>query len=112
MSSTNTLDINDVDHQSATVAEEIRQFETFLENEPDRLLEEKLKQKTSMPAPDDLEQRQRDKVFLAELTSKGELTNQARRKTTNTFLLILLALATLSVLAWIYSALQNYGVLS
>lgn len=103
-------DLSHVYNESEDLDEKIRQFETYLENAPLELLKEQEKLRTTMPAPDDLESRHREKLFLEELKSKREVSNQIRSKRNNTFLLVLLTLAILAVLGWIYQAIQQYGI--
>lgn len=103
-------DLSTVYDESANIDEEIRKFETFLEDAPMRRQEEKEKHLTTMPPPDDLEERERTKKFLKELKSKQEVTNQTRRNNTNRFLLVLLTFAILAMVMWIFQSLKSYGI--
>ncbi|MDB2673504.1 hypothetical protein N9Y81_00975, partial [Akkermansiaceae bacterium] len=64
-----------------------------------------------IPALDDREQRQRERLFYAQMT-KGQLINERRYRTRNTVLFVLLLAATASLCWWIYSELIRNGVLS
>lgn len=90
---------------------EIEKYESLIENAPLKLLEQKERERTTIPALDDREQRQREKRFLAQMT-KGQLINERRYRTRNTVLFVLLVAATASVCWWIYSELIRNGVLS
>ncbi len=90
---------------------EISKYESLIENAPLKLLEQKERERTTMPAPDDLEQRQRERRFYADL-SRGQIINERRYRTRNTVLFVLLLAATASVCWWIYTELVRHGVLS
>lgn len=90
---------------------EISKYESLIENAPLKLLEQKERERTTMPAPDDFEQRRRERRFYADL-SKGQIINERRYRTRNTVLFVLLLTATVSVCWWIYSELLRLGILS
>ena len=90
---------------------EIAKYESLIENAPLKLLEQRERERNTIPAPDDLEDRRRERRFYADL-SKGQIINERRYRTRNTVLFVLLAAATVSVCWWIYSSLVRYGVLS
>lgn len=101
--------LDDLRSQSEKLEAQIRQYEALIENEPRRLRDQHERQRTSMPAPDVLEERRREKNFYAHL-SRGQLHNSRRNQTNNTVLLLLLVLALLAVGAWIYTTLSHYGI--
>lgn len=102
--------LNKIYSETESIDEEIRKFETLINDEPRRIQEQMEAEKTLMPAPDDLEDRRRLKTFYSQI-SKGQRENVRRHQAKNTFLFILLAVATLSIAWWIYSALVGAGLL-
>jgi len=90
---------------------EIAKYESLIENAPLKLLEQQERERNIIPAPDDFEDRRRERRFYADL-SKGQIINERRYRTRNTVLFVLLSAATVSVCWWIYSSLVRYGVLS
>lgn len=90
---------------------EIAKYESMIESAPLKLLEQRERERTTIPAPDDFEQRRREKGFYADL-SKGQIINQRRFHTRNTILFVLLAMATASICWWIYQELLRFGVFS
>ena len=97
-------ELSDIDHQ-------IAKYESMIENAPRKLLEQRERERTTIPAPDDFAQRRRERRFYADL-SRGQIINERRFRTRNTVLFVLLAAATVSVCWWIYSSLLRYGILS
>ena len=90
---------------------EIEKYESLIENAPLKLLEQRERERTTMPPPDDFAERRRERRFYAEMT-KGQIANERRYHTRNTVLFVLLAAATISVCWWIYSSLVRYGIIS
>ena len=102
--------LNQIYSESESIEEEIRKFETLIKDEPRRIQEQLEAELTTMPPPDDLEDRVREKKFYSQV-SRGQAINTRRYKARNSLLFILLTAATLSILWWIYSALQSAGLL-
>ena len=90
---------------------EIQKYESMIENAPLKLLEQRERERTTMPPPDDFIERRRERRFYAEMT-KGQIANERKYHTRNTVLFVLLAAATISVCWWIYSSLVRYGIIS
>jgi len=90
---------------------EIQKYESMIENAPLKLLEQRERERTTMPPPDDFAERRRERRFYAEMT-KGQIANERKYHTRNTVLFVLLAAATISVCWWIYSSLVRYGIIS
>jgi len=90
---------------------EIAKVESLIESGPQKLREQRERERTTMPAPDDFADRRRERHFYVEL-SKGQLRNERRYRTCNTVLFVLLAFATVSICWWIYSELLRNGVIS
>ena len=97
--------------QLSSLESQIAEYEALIENAPLKLLEQRERERTTIPAPDDLDDRAREKRFYADL-SKGQLINERRYRTRNTVLFVLLVAATMSLCWWIYSELVRNGVLS
>jgi len=91
---------------------EIAKFESLIESAPQKLREQRERERTTMPAPDDFADRRRERRFYIELRSKGQVRNERRYRTRNTVLFVLLASATVSIFWWIYSELLRNGVIS
>ena len=90
---------------------EIQKYESLIEDAPRKLLEQRERERNTIPPPDDFAERRRERRFYAEL-SKGQIINEKRYHTRNTILFVLLAAATVSVCWWIYSSLVRYGIIS
>jgi len=101
---------SDHDELSA-IDSEIAKYESMIKAAPLKLLEQRERERNTIPAPDDFEQRRRAKRFYADL-SRGQVINQRRFHTRNTILFVLLAMATASICWWIYQELLRFGVLS
>lgn len=100
-----------VENEEDVIANRIADLEQLIEEAP-RELEKKLElERTTMPAPDDLADRARERKFYAEL-SRGELQNERRYRARSTVLFTLSVCATLSVCWWIAAELQRAGVLT
>lgn len=95
----------------ANLDSEIAKYESMIESAPLKLLEQRERERTTIPAPDDFEQRRRERRFYADL-SRGQVINERRFRTRNTVLFVLLALATASICWWIYQELTRHGILS
>lgn len=89
---------------------EIAKYESLIESAPQKLREQRERERTTMPAPDDFADRRRERRFYADL-SKGQIRNERRYRTRNTVLFVLLASATVSICWWIYSELLRNGII-
>jgi hypothetical protein len=89
----------------------IAELERIIDEAPEKLQERLERERTMMPPPDDLADRERERKFYAEL-SRGELQNERRYRARSTVLFTLSVAATLSVCWWIYAELQRSGILS
>ncbi|MGD1979656.1 MAG: hypothetical protein PVJ98_09695 [Akkermansiaceae bacterium] len=95
----------------AALDEEIAKYESVLESAPLKLMEQRERERTTIPAPDDFEDRRRERRFYADL-SRGQIINERRFRTRNTVIFVLLLAATVSLCWWIYQELLRNGVLS
>lgn len=93
-------------NKASHLSQRINKLEQFIEDAPDRIRREMEEERTSMPAPDDLADRQREKVFYTNL-SRGQVRNERRHQTQSAFLFILMATAIASLSSWIYTFLQG-----
>ena len=64
------------------------------------------KKMSTMPPPDDLEDRRREHKFYSRL-SRGEIRNEHRYQTRSAFVFLLLVMGILALSFWIYSVLQS-----
>jgi len=84
----------------------INELENFITDAPERIRREMEDEITTMPPPDDLEDRRREHKFYSQL-SRGEIRNEHRYQTRSAMLFVLLVTAILCLSAWIYSVLQT-----
>lgn len=101
---------NGVEDDLKQLDSEIEKFEALIESAPQKLREQRERERTMIPAPDDFADRRRERRFYASL-SKGEMKNERRYQTRNTILFVLLACATASICWWIYMELIRNGVI-
>ena len=83
----------------------INELEDFITEAPERIRKEMEEEITTMPPPDDLEDRRREHKFYSQL-SRGEIRNEHRYQARSLMLFVLLVTAILALSAWIYSVLQ------
>mgnify|MGYP001415632972 FL=1 len=83
----------------------ISELEEFIEGAPERIRREMEEEITTMPPPDDLEDRRREHKFYSQLT-RGEIRNEHRDQTRSAFLFLLLVSGILMLSFWIYSVLK------
>lgn len=84
----------------------ISELESFIEQAPERIRKEMEEELTTMPPPDDLEDRRREHKFYTQL-SRGEIRNEHRYQARSAILFLLLVTAIVALSSWIYSVLQN-----
>lgn len=95
----------------SAIDSEIAKYESLIETAPLKLMEQQERERTTIPAPDDFEDRRREKQFYIAL-SRGQVINEKRFRTRNTVLFVLLLAATVSLCWWIYQELIRYGLLT
>ena len=86
--------------------ERISELEEFIEGAPERIRREMEKEISTMPPPDDLDDRRREIKFYSRL-SRGEIRNEHRYPTRSAFVFLLLVTGILMLSFWIYSVLQS-----
>ena len=84
----------------------IAELENFIEEGPDRIRREIEEEITTMPPPDDLEDRRREYEFYTKL-SRGEIRNERRYQAKSAILFLLLATAIAALTSWIFSFLNG-----
>lgn len=83
----------------------ISELEEFIEGAPERIRREMEKEMSTMPPPDELDDRRREHKFYSRL-SRGEIRNEHRYQTRSAFVFLLLVTGILMLSFWIYSVLQ------
>jgi len=94
-----------ISDREAQLLARISELERFIEEAPQRIRREIEDEMTTMPAPDDLDDRRRERKLRARLT-RGEIRNERRYQTRSTFLLVLLLTAIAALSSWICTVLQ------
>ncbi len=93
------------DHLSQKI-DDLRQF---IEEAPQKLQEEIENQRNEMPAPDDLQDRIRERKFQEQL-SRGEIKNERRHQARSGLLFLLMLIAIVSLSWWTWSRLQGFSL--
>ena len=83
----------------------INELEDFIEGAPERIRQEMEEEITTMPPPDDLEDRRREHKFYSQL-SRGEIRNEHRYQARSAILFVLLVTTIVALSAWFYSVLH------
>jgi len=92
------------------ISSQIESLEQFIEKAPQRLQEEIERERTTMPAPDSIRDREREKKFYHAF-SKRQMQNERKFQARNTVLFVLLGSALLATCWWIYAELHRHGIL-
>ncbi len=92
--------------QEAELQNKIKEMKNFLEEAPAKLKQAEQDRMQTLPAPDEISERRREKEFFDRL-SRGELKNERRHQAKNGVLLVLLLIAIVSMSLWIYRQLGN-----
>lgn len=90
--------------QQAELQNKIREMQSFLEQAPAQHKQAEQDRMQTLPAPDEISERRREKEFFDRL-SRGELKNELRHQAKNGVLLVLLVIAIVSMSLWIYRQL-------
>lgn len=94
------------DAQKEALQAEIAKLQSFLKEAPEKIQQEQINNLTTLPAPDELQQLQREKEFFGRLTG-AELTNERRTQARSAVLFVLLVTAILFVALWINEILET-----
>ena len=99
------LDLESLTSQEREIQERIKKLKDFVEHGPDLERAAEEDRLCTLPAPAEVKEREREKQFMEKL-SRGELKNERRHQAKSGLLLFLLALATVSMMLWIYKSIQ------
>ena len=83
----------------------INELEEFIEGAPEQIRIKMEQEISTMPPPDDLDDRRREHKFYSRL-SRGQIRNEHRYQTRSAFVFLLLVMGILALTVWIYSVLQ------
>lgn len=97
---TSELSLEELERKYADIEERARECEQFLREAPERIAAAQAERARTMPPPDDLADRRRERRFY-ELVSRGELRNERRAQAGSTMLLLLLIVATATLIMWV-----------
>lgn len=98
--------ISAVDAEKAKLEAKIKELESFIAEAPEKMQQEHLDRLQTMPAPDDIVQRQREKNFAYRLT-KGEIKNELRHQARSALIFVLLVIAIIIVSLWVYRIIST-----
>ena len=99
-------ELSDIEQQNDILAAKIKELESFIAEAPEKLEREQLEKLQTMPAPDDIVQRQRENNFAHRLT-KGEIRNERRHQARSALTLVLLITAIIFVSLWVYRIISS-----
>jgi len=94
------LSLEELERKYADIEERARECEDFLREAPGRIAAEHAERAATMPPPDDLVDRRRERRFY-ELASRGELRNERRAQAGSSLLFLLLIIATSALAMWV-----------
>ena len=98
-------EISSLKEREDEIQERIKQLEDFVEYGPERERLAEEDRLSTLPAPAEVKEKQREKQFLDKL-SRGELKNEKRHQAKSGILIFLLIIATISVALWIYKIVE------
>lgn len=101
---------SELELENDRLAAQIKELESFISEAPKQREQEHQDQLHTMPAPDDIVQRQRENNFAHRLT-KGELKNERRHQARSALIFVLLVIAIILVSLWVYRIVSQSGVL-
>lgn len=99
-----------VDLEKQKLEEKIKELESFIAEAPQKIEREHLEKLQTMPAPDDIAQRQRENNFAHRLT-KGEIRNERRHQARSALTFVLLVIAIVFVSLWVYKIISSSAAL-
>lgn len=103
----NSDEIDAIERQKAELQAQIDALQSFIQEAPEKLQQQQIDRMTTLPAPEELQQRRREKDLHERLT-KGEVKNERRHQARSAILFILLVLALISLAGWILNVVQSY----
>ena len=93
--------------QQQQIEEAIARYETLVTEEPARLRQETLDRINTMPPPEDIEERRREKRIVRAVT-RGEVINERRYQASHGTLLLLLMAAAAALAWWVWKSAQPF----
>lgn len=95
-----SLDLDELARQDVELQNKIKQIQSFIHEAPTKLQQEEDDRIRTLPAPDEISERRREKEFFDRL-SRGELKNERRHQAKNGVILVLLLITITAVCLWI-----------
>lgn len=86
--------------EAQALEEKMRQLESFVEKAPQLAKDHYDEQYATMPPPDELEDRRRERMFMARTMSRNEVRNERRYQAQSGFMIFLLLLSAAAMIAW------------
>lgn len=93
--------------EAQALREKMQELESFVEEAPQLAKEQFDEQYATMPPPDELEDRRRERMFMARTLSRNEVRNERRYQAQSGVMIFLLLLATAALLAWAWRIAQG-----
>jgi len=85
----------------------MHELETFVEEAPQIAKDQFDEQYATMPPPDELEDRRRERMFMARAMSRNEVRNERRYQAQSGFMIFLLLLSAVAMIAWAVKIAQT-----
>ncbi len=85
--------------ESNALLDEINKYESLILEAPGKIARQREEKQNTMPAPEELEDRRREKKFHSRL-SRGQVRNEHRYQAKNGTLFILLTIAAIALFSW------------
>ena len=85
--------------EARALEKKLQQLESFIEEAPERAQQDYEERFATLPPPDELEDRRRERAFHQKL-SRRELRNERRYQAKSGFLIVLLFICAISLAAW------------
>ncbi len=95
------INLNDLDSKEQEIKNQIKELQKLISEAPEKLQQQREEELTTMPAPDELQEISREQDFFDNL-SRGQLKNEHRHQARSALLFVLLSLATVALVAWIW----------
>jgi len=99
--------IKELEDAQRELEEHIHSLQLHIEEEPERVRQKLIDQRTTLPPLEDIEDRRRERRFYAHI-SRGEAQNERRYQAKSSLVLLLLVAATSAIAWWIYTYLQTH----
>lgn len=100
-------DLSNLNSKEQEIRNQIEELQKLIHEAPQKLQQQREEELTTMPAPDELQEMNRERDFFNNL-SRGQLKNEHRHQARSALLFVLLTLATLALAAWIWREITVY----